>query len=170
VTKHTQLNPKSLAPNTKPASTSMGSAISITFDMNKLQGIPFPGETGSPGRVLVTMNPIRFPRNPQRSQVYYHPLLTSESILMSPHLDRINGAGNISFAGAWMGFGFHEDGFAAGAHVARWLIQGRENTAPLDLVARVRNNRRRKLRGLRLVLRLGVSALHKLLFKDKIAL
>jgi predicted NAD/FAD-binding protein len=89
---------------------------------------------------------------------------------MSPHLDRINGAGNISFAGAWMGFGFHEDGFAAGAHVARWLIQGRENTAPLDLVARVRNNRRRKLRGLRLVLRLGVSALHKLLFKDKIAL
>lgn len=89
---------------------------------------------------------------------------------MSPHLDRINGVGNISLAGAWMGFGFHEDGFAAGAHVARRLIKGRDNTAPLDLVARVRGNRRRKLGGLRLVLRLGVSVLHKLLFEDKMAL
>lgn len=36
----------------------------------------------------------------------------------------INGVGNVSFAGAWMGYGFHEDGFAAGLQAARNLPQG----------------------------------------------
>ena len=106
--------------------------ISITFDMNKLQAIPNPGENGSPGKVLVTMNPIRGPRSPQSSQIYYHPLISSESIVALRHLYKINGTENISFAGAWMGYGFHEDGFAAGAHAAKMLIHGCEKTARAD--------------------------------------
>ena len=47
------------------------------------------------------------------------------------HLHKINGTGAISFAGAWMGYGFHEDGFAAGVCVASMLIYGRENMAPI---------------------------------------
>jgi predicted NAD/FAD-binding protein len=146
-----------------------GSKISITFDMNKLQDIPLPGEPGSPGRVLVTMNPIRTPRNLQSSKVYYHPLIASESIVMSRYLDKINGVDNVSFAGAWMGFGFHEDGFAAGAHVAKTLINGRENTGPLDLVARVQEIRGRKVGFSRSMLKMGVSIVQYFLVDDKIA-
>jgi predicted NAD/FAD-binding protein len=112
--------------------------ISITFDMNRLQGIPMPGQPGSPGRILVSMNPSRIPASYHSSQIYYHPLITSESILMAPHVNRINGVRGISFAGAWMGFGFHEDGFAAGAHAAKMLVGGvtsRENPPWLDLIS-----------------------------------
>ena len=110
------------------------SKISITFDMNKLQSIPRPGEKGSPGRVLVTMNPIRMPLSPQSRQVYYHPLLSSESILALKHLPKINGVTNVSFAGAWMGWGFHEDGFVAGSHAAEMLLYGRDMAPDVDLI------------------------------------
>ncbi|OTA88154.1 hypothetical protein M434DRAFT_34947 [Hypoxylon sp. CO27-5] len=122
---------------------SISMKISITFDMNKLQAIPYPGELGSPGRVLVTMNPVhRYhdgalidPHSVQSTHVYYHPLISSESVLMSRHINLINGVTGIAFAGAWMGFGFHEDGFRAGVNAARILIHGREKTPPLDLTA-----------------------------------
>lgn len=81
----------------------------------------------------MTLNPLRAPRSPQSSQVYYHPLISSESILALRHLYKISGIASISFAGAWMGYGFHEDGFAAGAHVAKMLISGCEKTAPMQL-------------------------------------
>ena len=109
------------------------SRLSITFDMNKLQAIPSLGEEGSPGRVLVTMNPFRLPQSPQCSQIYYHPLIDSESMLALQHLHKINGVSSISFAGAWMGYGFHEDGFAAGAHAAQMLSHGHNKIAPLQL-------------------------------------
>ncbi|RYP87149.1 hypothetical protein DL769_000608 [Monosporascus sp. CRB-8-3] len=109
--------------------------ISITFDMNKLQAIPLPGEPGSPGRVLVSMNPIHIPYSFQSSHVYHHPLISSESILMARNLHLINGVRNIGFAGAWMGFGFHEDGFTAGVHAARIFMDGSDKAPPLDLTA-----------------------------------
>ncbi|KAI1824020.1 FAD/NAD(P)-binding domain-containing protein [Xylaria intraflava] len=119
----------------KPSLGFLGNRISITFDMNRLQAIPMPEQPGSPGRVLVSMNPLRIPQSHRSRQAYYHPLISSESISMAPHLNLINGVRGISFAGAWMGFGFHEDGFAAGAHVAQMLVAGRENTSWLNLVS-----------------------------------
>lgn len=98
------------------------SKISVTFDMNRLQQIPSPGEPGSPGRVLVSMNPIHEPKSMKGRYYYRHPLFSSASISASKRLHEINGIANVSFAGAWMGFGFHEDGFAAGSHAARDII------------------------------------------------
>jgi predicted NAD/FAD-binding protein len=92
--------------------------------MNRLQAIPNPGEPESPGRVFVSMNPIRTPHLPRLHQVYYHPILDSKSIQASRSLPLINAASNISFAGAWMGYGFHEDGFAAGLEAARKIVTG----------------------------------------------
>lgn len=96
--------------------------ISVTFDMNRLQGIPMPGEAGSPGRVLVSMNPIHPPSKVKGTYFYRHPLFSSASVSASKRLHMINGVGNVSFAGAWMGYGFHEDGFAAGLQAARNII------------------------------------------------
>lgn len=96
--------------------------ISVTFDMNRLQGIPMPGEAGSPGRVLVSMNPIHPPSKIKGTYYYRHPLFSSASVSAAKRLHMINGVGNVSFAGAWMGHGFHEDGFAAGLQAARNII------------------------------------------------
>lgn len=97
--------------------------ISVTFDMNRLQGIPIPGEPGSPGRVLVSMNPIHPPSQVQGTYCYKHPLFSSASVLASKRLHLINGVASVSFAGAWMGHGFHEDGFAAGLKAARNILK-----------------------------------------------
>lgn len=86
---------------------------------------------------------------------------------MSQHLHRINGVKSVSFAGAWMGFGFHEDGFAAGAHVARMLMDGREKTAPLDLVSGVDETYVRSLGIMESMLKLGIFAVQKLLLGGK---
>jgi predicted NAD/FAD-binding protein len=39
------------------------------------------------------------------------------------HLTEIQGQHHTWFAGAWMGYGFHEDGLKAGLGVARQLLQ-----------------------------------------------
>ncbi|KAG8419044.1 hypothetical protein J3459_011585 [Metarhizium acridum] len=140
-----------------------GRKLSLTFDMNKLQGIPSPGEPGSPGRVLVSMNPIHVPCSVQSSHVYHHPIINSECILMTRHLHKINGTRNISFAGAWMGFGFHEDGFAAGVHAARTFMDGWDKIPPLDLIGDTRGMRPPRTGFLRAVLRLGVLVVQQLL-------
>ncbi|KUI60928.1 Protoporphyrinogen oxidase 2, chloroplastic/mitochondrial [Cytospora mali] len=137
LTKHTTLQK---APFEKERSSPSHSSICLTFDMNKLQSIPFPGEPGSPGRVLVSMNPLRIPRSLQSSHVYHHPLISAESIHMAARLHTINGVAGVTFAGAWMGFGFHEDGFVAGTQAARVLMMGGEgwrghdDTRTLDVV------------------------------------
>ena len=96
--------------------------ISVTFDMNRLQGIPLPGEPGSPGRVLVSMNPIDPPSKVKSTYYYRHPLFSSASVSAAKSLHLINGVADVSFAGAWMGYGFHEDGFAAGLQAARNIL------------------------------------------------
>lgn len=45
---------------------------------------------------------------------------------MVAYLPTINGVAGISFAGAWMGSGFHEDGFAAGVRAACLATAGGE--------------------------------------------
>ena len=101
-----------------PAGSSRPQKISVTFDVNRLQRIPGPGEPGSPGRVLVSLNPIQPPRDIKGTYVYHHPLSTSASFQVSRHLHLINGVKILSFAGAWMGHGFHEDGFRSGLQAA----------------------------------------------------
>jgi predicted NAD/FAD-binding protein len=48
---------------------------------------------------------------------YQHPLYTFESLRAQAELPRLN-RGRTAFAGAWQGFGFHEDGLASGLRAA----------------------------------------------------
>ncbi|MCW2509749.1 MAG: Amine oxidase [Modestobacter sp.] len=49
--------------------------------------------------------------------VYEHPLYTPESVAAQRLLPELN-TGRTAFAGAWQGWGFHEDGCAAGVRAA----------------------------------------------------
>ena len=69
----------------------------------------------------------------------------------------------MSFAGAWMGFGFHEDGFAAGSHVAKMLIEGREKTGTLNLMGRLDDMVHSEVGYWRHILKLGVLAVQTLI-------
>jgi predicted NAD/FAD-binding protein len=91
--------------------------VSLTYNMNILQHIP--AETF--GDVLVTLNPLYTP-DPERTQGWYdysHPLYTPAAVRAQKLLNRIQNTRGISYAGAWTKYGFHEDGFSSGLHVAQ---------------------------------------------------
>jgi hypothetical protein len=70
---------------------------------------------------------------------------------MTRNLDEIHRNSTILFAGAWMGFGFHEDGFAAGAHAARLVMDGYDKTERLDLLGLGRNEKKNIVAGSRVI-------------------
>jgi predicted NAD/FAD-binding protein len=80
-------------------------AVAVTYDMNALQGLD------ADCRFLVTLNPHREVRGAVlKSQVYEHPLFTPESPAAQRRHGQINGVDRLYFAGAYWGYGFHEDG------------------------------------------------------------
>lgn len=96
--------------------TRRATQVSLTYNMNILQGIP----TYKFGDVLVTLNPLRHPALDTLHRVfsYAHPLLTTDAMKAQPRLSEIQGTRGISYAGAWTKFGFHEDAFTSGFKVA----------------------------------------------------
>ncbi|OCF43079.1 amine oxidase [Kwoniella heveanensis CBS 569] len=92
------------------------SAIAITFNLNILQSLP----VWKHGQILVTLNP---PVQPAASKTlsrwtYHHPELTPALLRAQKELPAIQGKRGIYFAGAWTGYGFHEDGWTAGMEIA----------------------------------------------------
>ncbi|GHA36891.1 NAD/FAD-binding protein [Devosia pacifica] len=90
------------------------SALSLTYWMNKLQ--PLDTKTN----IFVTLNPSAefAPGTVQQTFEYDHPLFDAAAIEAQRDLWRIQGQCRTWFAGAWMGYGFHEDGLQAGLEVA----------------------------------------------------
>ncbi len=81
-------------------------AVAVTYDMNALQGF-----ADAPCRFLVTLNPHRpISGEVLKSQIYHHPLFTPASPAAQRRHGEINGTDRLYFAGAYWGFGFHEDG------------------------------------------------------------
>lgn len=90
--------------------------VSLTYNMNILQHI-HPSRFGD---VLVTLNPLTppHPLTVQGEWEYEHPLYTPEVIQAQRRLVQIQNKRGITFAGAWTGYGFHEDGFTSGLRAA----------------------------------------------------
>ncbi len=89
----------------------------VTYWMNRLQSL----ETDQP--ILVSLNP---PREPRPDLVhgrfsYAHPVLDAAALRAQAALPRIRGRGGVDYAGAWMGWGFHEDGLRAAIEAAAAL-------------------------------------------------
>ncbi|PSN68996.1 FAD/NAD(P)-binding domain-containing protein [Corynespora cassiicola Philippines] len=101
----------------KPMGSASGDlqTVCLTYNMNILQELP----TEKFGDVLVTLNPEK-PPSPSLTQATYqyrHPLYNSRMIAAQENLERIQGKRGVWYAGAWTGYGFHEDGFSSGMRV-----------------------------------------------------
>lgn len=94
--------------------------VCLHYWLNRLQPLPFRDP------VFVSLNPLR-PIHPAcvlRQFNYAHPVFDLSAIAAQSRVACLQGQQRTWFAGAWMGFGFHEDGLRAGQAVARaWLAQ-----------------------------------------------
>jgi predicted NAD/FAD-binding protein len=90
--------------------------VLVSYDMNRLQRLTEPddyvvtlngGDRIDPDRVIARMS-------------YEHPVYTPESLAAQRRLPQLND-GPLAFAGAYHGWGFHEDGCAAGVRAAAAL-------------------------------------------------
>lgn len=89
--------------------------MSLSYWMNRLQNL----DTADP--VIVTLNPHREPRGWSRSFTYHHPVFDRRAVDAQRDLGLVQGAARTWFAGAWTGYGFHEDGLRSGLAVAAAL-------------------------------------------------
>ncbi len=92
-------------------------AVSVTYWLNRLQPLPF----STPA--FVSLNPFVEP-DPATVLAefdYAHPVFDSAAIAAQQRLPQIQGKHRVWFAGAWTGYGFHEDGLTSGLNVAAQL-------------------------------------------------
>ncbi|MFV3127946.1 NAD(P)/FAD-dependent oxidoreductase [Niveispirillum sp. KHB5.9] len=91
--------------------------VAVTYWMNELQGID---ETNP---LFVTLNPIQPPRPEYRIRefIYDHPMFDAAAVRAQGSFARIQGVRRTWFCGAYLGYGFHEDGLSAGLSVAEAL-------------------------------------------------
>jgi len=61
---------------------------------------------------------------------YAHPIFDQAAIAAQPSVAEIQGLHRTFFAGAWTGYGFHEDGMQSGARAAQALLQWHAQAIP----------------------------------------
>ncbi|MEM0944559.1 MAG: FAD-dependent oxidoreductase, partial [Pseudomonadota bacterium] len=98
------------------------SPAQLSYWMNRLQSIP-ERQGGHDTPLFVTLNPAIEPDPAlvHSEHAYAHPLYTEASFDAQARIDEIQGRGGIWYAGAWLGYGFHEDGLRNGLRVAEAL-------------------------------------------------
>jgi predicted NAD/FAD-binding protein len=92
-------------------------AVSVTYWMNRLQRLATRND------YFVSHNPLSEPREESIAAEfeYEHPVFTTAALEAQKQLHRIQGRSRTWFAGAWTGYGFHEDGMRSGVEVAQAL-------------------------------------------------
>ena len=88
--------------------------VSVSYLINRLQPLPFEVP------VVVSLNPFLEPAADKLIQRidYAHPVFDEDAIAAQAALPRIQGHNRSWFAGAWTGYGFHEDGLRSAVAVA----------------------------------------------------
>ena len=92
--------------------------VCLHYLLNRLQPLPFQQP------VVVSLNPVSAiaPERILGQYDYAHPVFDLAAIEAQKRVPQLQGQQHTWFAGAWMGYGFHEDGLKAGLGVARQLL------------------------------------------------
>lgn len=95
--------------------------VTMTYHMNRLQSL------ATRHQVCVTLNrhDAIDPDLVHARIEYDHPVFDAEAIRAQRRRDDLQGRGGLFWAGAWWGYGFHEDGARSGQDVARLIEAGR---------------------------------------------
>ena len=91
------------------------SAVAVTYSMTRLQGLP-------DAPYLVTLNPRSRPAGVLHETVFDHPQLDRAALAAQTALPALGAEHRTCYAGAHLGFGFHEDGMRAGIAAAARII------------------------------------------------
>ena len=100
--------------------TTDGSRVCLHYWLNTLQPLPFTQD------VFVSLNPLTAidPSKVLGQYHYTHPVFDLAAIQAQRRMGQLQGLQHTWFAGAWMGYGFHEDGYKAGRSAAQAIVQG----------------------------------------------
>jgi predicted NAD/FAD-binding protein len=92
--------------------------VCLHYLINRLQPVPW----AQP--VVVSLNPVREigRKHIMGEFEYAHPVFDLAAIRAQANMPQLQGQRHTYFCGAWMGYGFHEDGLKAGLGVARQLL------------------------------------------------
>ena len=92
--------------------------VCLHYWLNLLQPLPFTQD------VIVSLNPVHEidPAHILGEYDYAHPVFDLPAIQAQAQMPQLQGQQHTWFAGAWMGYGFHEDGFKAGRDAAQTLL------------------------------------------------
>ena len=92
--------------------------VCLHYWLNLLQPLPFTQD------VIVSLNPVHEidPAKVIGAYDYAHPVFDLAAIQAQERMPQLQGQQRTWFAGAWMGYGFHEDGFKAGRAAAQGLL------------------------------------------------
>jgi predicted NAD/FAD-binding protein len=89
--------------------------VAVTYDMNILQSI------GAPNELCVSLNLAKAidPAKTYQKLIYHHPVYNPESLTARHSHGEISGIGRTHYAGAYWGYGFHEDGVVSALEVCK---------------------------------------------------
>lgn len=97
--------------------------LSMTYDLTRLQSL------GGPDRLLVSVNPGPLETRRVIAEFSYaHPRYGHDTLAAQRGVAAIQGTRGVYFAGAHLGYGFHEDGHRSGVEVAA-LIAAEQRVA-----------------------------------------
>ena len=101
--------------------------VSVSYLINKLQ--PLPVEKA----VIVTLNPAsKIEKNKVVKEInYQHPLFSIDAIRAQREMVNIQGRQGVYFSGAWLRYGFHEDGILSSKSVINKLLKDDEKNEEL---------------------------------------
>ena len=93
--------------------------VCLHYLLNKLHPLPFSQA------VVVSLNPTQTidPEKTIQTIAYAHPVFDLAAIDAQHNMHQIQGQQHTWYAGAWLGYGFHEDGLKSGLSAARELLK-----------------------------------------------